>query len=190
MAERPRGGLVLVDKPVGPSSFAVVKRLRDRGRQRDVELCDQVAQDLTGRRRVRDDEVDVPEGRVVVVVVDVDHEPRRVEERVRLRPEAALVRAVDGDDNAVADVFRQVAPEALERHEPVLARERRRAREEHHGVLAELLERERRRDERAERVAVRVLVGRDEEAVVGADRLSDLPHFLLLDLVHPGKGCR
>ena len=35
-----------------------VERLRDRGRQLDVELGEQVAHDLAGRRRVRDDVVD------------------------------------------------------------------------------------------------------------------------------------
>ena len=45
--------------------------------------------------------------------------------------------------------------------------------EVHLDVLAELAQRERRREQRAERVAVRVLVGHDEKAVVLAQRRRD-----------------
>ena len=53
-----------------------------------------VAQNLRGRRRVGDDEVDVAEAGVVVMVIDVDREARQVE-HLRIRPEPALVGAVD-----------------------------------------------------------------------------------------------
>jgi hypothetical protein len=93
-------------------------------------------------------------------------------ENLRIGPEPALVRAVDGEQNAL------VAPgerplELVERHERVLARQRRVPGEVHVDVLAELAQRQRRREQRAERVAVRVLVRRDEEAVVRPQRLDD-----------------
>ena len=65
------------------------------------------------------------------------------------------------------------AAQVVERHPRVLARQRRLAGEVHDRVLAERVERELRREQRPERIAVRVLVRRDEEAVVRADRLGD-----------------
>ena len=47
------------------------------------------------------------------------------------------------------------------------------ASEEHEAVLAELIESQLRAEDRAERVAVRVLVGDEQEAVVRADRVRD-----------------
>ena len=47
------------------------------------------------------------------------------------------------------------------------------ASEHHHGVLPERVEREVRREQRAERVAVGVLVRRDDEALVRPQRLDD-----------------
>ena len=61
-----------------------VEGLGDLGRQGHAEAADHVAEDLARRRGVRDDQVHVPEARVVVVVVDVDHELRRLEELRRL----------------------------------------------------------------------------------------------------------
>jgi hypothetical protein len=51
-----------------------VQRLRDRRRELDAELAQEVADDLGRRGRVRDDEVERPEAGVVVVMVDVDRE--------------------------------------------------------------------------------------------------------------------
>ena len=68
---------------------------------------------------------------------------------------------------------RQRPLELVERHERVLAGQRRVPGEVHVDVLAELAQRERRGEQRPERVAVRVLVRRDEEAVVRAQRLDD-----------------
>jgi hypothetical protein len=50
------------------------------------------------------------------------------------------------------------------------------AAEHHHRALAERNEREMRREERPERVAVGVVVRRDDEAVTGAQRLDDRIH--------------
>ena len=105
-----------------------VQRLGDLGRHLDAELGEDVGQHLARRRCVRDDEVDVAEARVVVVVVDVDRERRRLDQP--LLDDPALLRAVDGDEHALADVGRRLAQETvrLEVEEPVLAGERRRAR--------------------------------------------------------------
>ncbi len=69
-----------------------------------------------------------------------------IDERRALRatsgsgPIRELVRAVDGDEHALADVLRQLAAAApSSAHELVLARQRRVAREIHHDVLAELV---------------------------------------------------
>ena len=95
-------------------------------------------------------------------------------------PETTLVRAVDRDQDSLCNVVGNAALELLERHEGVLPGERRMPREVHVGVLAELPQRERRGEQRAERVAVRVLVRRDEEAIVGAQRLDDRVEVSLL----------
>ena len=104
-----------------------------------------------------------------MVVVDVERE-RRAVQHLRVGPEAALVRTVDGHEHALAAVGRELAQQAVEREEAVLAGQRRRAGEVHDAVLAERLESEVHREQRPERVAVRVLVRRDEEAVTAADR--------------------
>ena len=76
---------------------------------------------------------------------------------------------------ALGSVGGQLAPQVAEREEAVLAGERRRPGEEHDAVLAERPQREVHGEQRAERVAVRVLVRRDEEPVASADRLDDRP---------------
>ncbi len=81
------------------------------GRDRDTELDEQVVEDLACRRCVSRDEADAAEPRVVVVVVDVDDERRALEEG-RIRPQPALVRAVEGDhDSRSAASSGQLAPE-------------------------------------------------------------------------------
>ena len=87
-----------------------VQGLGDVGRERDAQLADHVCEHLAGRRCVRDDEVQVAEARVVVVVVDVDREPRGVDD-ARLRAHAARARAVDGDEDTLAEVGRALALE-------------------------------------------------------------------------------
>src|SRR5256886_14848119 len=88
--------------------------------------------------------------RVVVVVVDVEHE-RRAVERLRLRADPSLVRAVDGDQDTLAPVIREPPPELVERHERVLDRQRGIAVEVHDAVLPELVERGLERQDRAKR---------------------------------------
>ena len=107
-----------------------------------------------------------------MVVVDVDDELRR-DEHFRVGAETALVRTVERQQDALGGVVRWLPPQIAEGHPRVLARERSLAGEVHHGVLAEVVERQLHRQEGAERVAVRVLVRGDEEAVVRADRLRD-----------------
>ena len=164
-----------------------VERLCQLGRQLDSELADDVPEHLARRRRGRIDEVDVAEARVVVVMVDVDRERRRVERR-GVGSEPALVGRVDGDERALGRVVRELAAQLLERQKPVLAGQRRRAGQEHEAVLAERRQRELGREQRAERVAVGILVRRDEEAVGAADRLDDRPEVSLRRVWFSGSG--
>jgi hypothetical protein len=120
-----------------------------------------------------------------VVVVDVDDERGRLEE-AGIGPQAALVRAVEGEYDPLFRVLGRRAANPLELHESVLVRERDLSEQVHDRVLAELLEREAHRDDGSERVAVGVLVGRDHEAVVGADRLRDRVEISCLH-VHLGQ---
>ena len=107
-----------------------------------------------------------------MVVVDVDDEQCTIEHD-RIRSEPIRLRAVDRDENALLRVVRERAPKLVQLHEPVLPRQRRLAVEVHDDVLAELTQRERCREQRAESVTVGILMGRDEEAVVGAKRLGN-----------------
>ena len=168
-----------------------VQRLGDLRRERDAELAEHVCEHLARRRRVRDDEIDVAEAGVVVVVVDVDREPRRVDD-ARLGAHAARARAVDGDEDALAEVGRALAPKPAlaQLEEPVLAGKRRRTAEEHDDVLAELAEREAHREQRAERVAVRRLVRRHDEAIVLAEGGDDRLHVSLVRHRSPQERAR
>ena len=145
-----------------------VERLGDLGRDLDAEVGEEVGHDLARRGRVGDDQVDVAEARVVVVMVDVDRERRALEDR-GIGPEALLLRAVDGEEHALRVVGRRLAMDAVELEKRVLARKRSLARDEHLAVLPQLPQGEVRREKRPERVTVRVLVRRDEEAVVVPD---------------------
>ena len=142
------------------------------------ELPDHVAQHLARRRRRRIDEVDVAEPRVVVVVVDVDRERCRVQRR-RVGTEPALVRRVHGHERSLGRIVGKLSAQVLERQKPVLAGQRRRPGQEHEAVLAERCQRQLGREQRAERVAVRVLVRGDEKAVGATDRLDDRPEVSL-----------
>ena len=98
-----------------------------------------------------------------------------------LGADAARARAVDGDEHALAEVGgRSRRSPALELQEAVLAGKRRRAAEEHHDVLPQLAEREARREHRPERVAVRRLVRRHDEALVLAEGGCDRLHVSLV----------
>src|SRR5439155_706146 len=78
-----------------------VESLGDLRRQLDAELREDITQDLAGRRGVRNDQVGLAESRVVVMVIDVEHE-RRAFEWLRLRADPGLVRAIDSDQHALA----------------------------------------------------------------------------------------
>src|SRR3954465_13893890 len=68
------GRRVRVLKTSGVRDERDVERLGDLRCQLDVELAEYVSQDLARRGGVGDDQVRLPETRVVVVVVDVDGE--------------------------------------------------------------------------------------------------------------------
>ena len=98
-ASRSAFGVVFVywNRPVSVTS-ADVQRSGDLGGQRNVELAQDVAHDLGRRGCVRDDQVDVAERRVVVMVVDVRRRasrrrpasaPGRFAARWRSRPRPA-----------------------------------------------------------------------------------------------------
>ena len=76
------------------------------------------------------------------------------------------VPAVEEDDHAVDDVDRRLVEHALQRQEAILDRERKLLRrQEHDRVLAELAEDAVHGQKRAERIAVRALVGCEQEAI-------------------------
>jgi hypothetical protein len=113
-----------------------VERLRDLRRQLDAELGEDISQHLARRGRVAHDEVDVAEARVVVVVVDVDRQ-RRLLEQGLVRPHPLLVRAVERHQHAFRGIRWRLPLQTVQRHEQVLARERRIAVEVHLAVLVE-----------------------------------------------------
>ena len=117
---------VRVLEPPGVGDERDVERLGELRRQLDAELGENVPQNLAGRGRVGDDEVEVAEARVVVVVVDVEGERRARTSGVVA--DALLLRAVDREEHPLGRVVRRLAHEVGERHEPVLARQRRRGR--------------------------------------------------------------
>ena len=113
------------------------------------------------------DQVDVAEAGVVVVVVDVQGAVPALGEEVDRHP--VDVAAVEEDDGAVGHVGGRLVEDLLQRQEAVLDRQRELLRgEEHHRVLAQLLQQVVHAEQRAEGVAVGPLVGGQQEAVVGA----------------------
>ena len=127
-------------RPVSVTS-ADVERLGDLGRQRDVELAEQVADDLGGRRRVGDDQVDVAEARVVVVVVDVDDERGALERSPVSWPMRRAFAQSTASSTRSSRSAGRLAQQVVEREEAVLGRQRRVAGEEHDDVLAERAQR-------------------------------------------------
>jgi hypothetical protein len=170
---RARAG-VLVHELAGVGDQADVERLGDLLRRRDAEPVHQVPQDLGRARGVRHHVVDRAEAGVVMVVVDVEDVAVVALEHLRRR--AVDVAAVQEDDRALAEVGGRLVHEPRKLDEAVLVGQR----ELVHGheaqrVLAERAEDQRHRGERADRVAVGVLVRRADELV----RLANLPHHLL-----------
>ena len=92
-----------------------------------------------------------------MVVVDVDRQ-RRVGEQAEILAEAVLVRAVERDEHPLRCVGGRFPPQLLEGHERILERERRVTIQVHRRVLAKRVQRELRGQDRAQRVAVGVLV--------------------------------
>ena len=169
-----------------------VERLGDRRRQRDAELGEHVGQHLRRRRCLGGDEVRGAEAGVVVMVVDVDDD-RCLEQA--LVGEPRLLRAVDRHENPVGRVGGQLAqqPATGEVEKSVLRRAAAPSpASNHHAVLAELRQREVHREQRAERVSVRVLVRGDEEAVVrrAAPRRRRPCQSSASSLVSSGPGSR
>ena len=114
-----------------------------------------------------------------MVVVDVDEEVVAVGEEVDRH--AVDVAAVEEDHGAVGHVGRRLVEDLLQGQEAVLDRQRELLRRhEHHRVLAELGEQVVHAEQRAERVAVRALVGGEQEALARA-QLGDY-------LLDPGSG--
>jgi hypothetical protein len=111
-----------------------------------------------------------------VVVVDVHRERRGGDERGL--HDSARLGAVDRKEHPLRGVLgRGPTQTALrELQERVLAGQSGVASEHHHGVLPERAEREMQREERADRVAVGVVVRGDDETVVRAHGLDDGVH--------------
>ena len=162
--------------PVGTGVGVLVHELAGVGDQRDVEgvgdlrsqlhaeQARQVVDDLRRARGFDVDQVDRAEAGVVVVVIDVDHLGAVRPEEVDRHP--VDVPAVQEDHDPIVDVGRRLVEDLLERQEAVLDRQRELLRrQEHHRVLAERLEDPVGGEQRAERVAVGVLVGGQQEPV-------------------------
>ena len=127
------------------------------------EAVQEAAHHHGAARRRRIDDRGRPVARVVVVVVDVDDD-REGRELLLREPGARRRAAVQGQQQALAPVGGQLAHELDLAVEPVvLLRQLRRARQERDRVPAAALQRARGRHERADRIAVGVLVRRDEE---------------------------
>ena len=163
---------VLEHELAGVGHEADVQRLGERLVELDAELAGERVDDLRRARRLRHDQVHVPEARVVVVVVDVDYADAVGLQELNRHP--VHVPAVKEYDKTLGEVLRRLVQNVVEPHAPVLVRERELVRAHvHHGVLAELLHQQLHRAEGPEGVAVRVLVGGEQEAVAGPDLLGD-----------------
>jgi hypothetical protein len=163
---------VLVHELPGVGDQADIERVGDRRRQLDIEQGRQVVDDLRGAGGVDVDEVDGPETSVVVVVIDVDHLVVAVLQEIRGHP--VDVPAVQEHHRAVGDVCGRLVEDLLEGQESVLHGEwELLGGQEHHGVLAQPFENPVHPQERTEGVAVRVLVGGQQESVADADRIGN-----------------
>ena len=150
-----------------------VERLGELLADRHLQLLSQLVDDLGRAGGVGHDQVDVAEAGVVVVVVDVhDPHPGALQELDR---HAVHVPAVQEHDQALLEVRRRLVEDVVERHVAVLVGERELVgAHEHDRVLAQLLEHDLHRAERAEGVPVRVLVRREEELWRRAELVQDL----------------
>ena len=143
----------------------------------------EVPHDLGGARRVLDHVVDRAEARVVVVVVDV--EDVRLLALERAHRVAVDVAAVQEDDRALVEVGGQRALQAVELEEAVLVGQRELVGGHvHDRVLAQREQDAVHGDERAEGVAVGVLVRDEHEARGVAQLVEDLLARIGLDGAH------
>ena len=104
-------------------------------------------------------------------MIDIERQ-RRAGDRVGIA-DAMLARAVDCDEDTLGRIGRRFADEITKRHEAVFVREWRARGEVHHDVLPKAAESDGQREQRSERVSVRVLVGDDEEAIVLLQRVGN-----------------
>jgi hypothetical protein len=133
----------------------------------------QVPDDLRRARRLGYDQVHRPEAGVVVVMVEV--EDVRAWAPQRLGGIAVEVAAVEEHDRPLLDVDRRAANNIGQRQEPILGRQRELSSvDEHHAVLAECDQDLLHRDQRSQRVAVRVLVRHDHQLARGSKLLEHL----------------
>jgi hypothetical protein len=169
---RARAG-VLVHELARVGDEPDVERLGDRLRRAHAQARHQVPDHLGGAGRLRHDVVDRAEQRVVVVVVDVEDVRALALERVGRV--AVDVAAVEEHDRALREIGRRLGDEVLDLQERVLVGQRELV-GGHVGdrVLAERGQHELHPRERAERVAVGVLVGREQEALRALDRVEQL----------------
>jgi hypothetical protein len=172
----PVGALVgvLVHELAGVRHQADVEGVRDLRGEVDAELAGDLEHDLGGRGGLDVHEVHRPEAGVVVVMVDVQDLVGAVLQEVH--GHAVDVAAVQEDDDSVGQIGGRLVEDLLERQEAILDRQRELlGGQEHHGVLAEPAEDLVHGEQRAERVAVGVLVGRQKETIP----LPQLVHDLL-----------
>ncbi len=161
--QRLRSGVRVLEAP-GVGHEPRVERLRDRGREGDTELGEHVGEQLRGRRRLGGNEVRGPEAGVVVVVVDVDHHGAWSRRSSVSRVSCAQSTATSTLSSRSAGASRR-SPWPGRSRNAYSPGQRRLSGEHHDAVLAELDERQVHREQRAERVPVRVLVRGDEKAV-------------------------
>ena len=168
---RARAG-VLVHEAAGVGDQADVEGFDGGGRGRDAERVHEVPHDLGGRRGGRDDVVERAEVGVVVVVVDVQQARAAAK---HARGVAVDVAAVEEHDGALGDVGGRRLNRAAQVEHAVLGRQRQVvAGDEDVGLLPNRAEQLLHADERAEGVAVGVLVGGEDELRVMADVLEHL----------------
>src|SRR4029450_11349854 len=100
-----------------------VESFGDLRGQLDTELAKDVREHLAGRRRVLDDQVDVPEARIVVLGGEVPRARHGVDQ-ARLGTDPRGARAVERDQDALRDVRRTLPPKIAVRKlaEALLAR--------------------------------------------------------------------
>jgi hypothetical protein len=147
-------------------SEAHVERLGDRGCHLDPEAVEDPHQDLGRRRRRAVDQVHAAEAAVVVMVVDVDHRRAARQQVGVLGAEAALVAAVEREQRPALEGVRiDGTLEPIRVEERDLVRDDRLGLEVGAHLLAERADRAGRGGHRPHRVAVGVLVGRDQHAV-------------------------